>query len=226
MKYWHYTKVFCILSIAIIFLDVNCVAQNTKKVLAISVSPRENGNSETLLLSFLKGAKESGGTIEIIRISKLNIPAWTNPNYSSKSFSSSDENKIYDKIRTADIVVIASPIYFASLPAQMKALIDQAQLIWRNQIFKKINFRDNMADGYFLCVEGSDIRSFFDNARHEIKAFFRTVNISYRGEVFCCNVNNVGDIDKKKKNLQKAYELGKKAIKDFVSNDHSIIPVK
>ncbi|MCF7791853.1 MAG: flavodoxin family protein [Victivallales bacterium] len=192
------------------------------KVLAISTSPRKNGNSEILLNSFLKGAEEKNAEIEIIRLSELNIKPWLKPDYNTNSFNSLDEKNIYTELKNADIVVISSPVYFASLPAQLKALIEQAQPIWNDRVFNNINYRNKMADGYFLCVEGSNNKIFFENAKREIKVFFKTVNINYIDDVFCYQVNDVGDINKKKVTLYRAYEIGKISVDQFLSNDHAV----
>ncbi|MFV0393840.1 MAG: flavodoxin family protein, partial [Coprobacillaceae bacterium] len=100
----------------------------TKKVLIISGSPRKNGNSDILCSQFSKGAKEIGHDIETITIRNLdNHPciACYSCRKTNACFQKDDMNEVLEKMITADIIVLATPVYFYSMDAQMKMLIDR-----------------------------------------------------------------------------------------------------
>lgn len=105
-----------------------------KKVLVLSGSPRKGGNSDLLCDEFVKGAKESGNAVEKIFIRSKKI-GYCNACYYCKNSGGEcavkdDMAEILDKIQAADVIVMASPVYFYSIDAQMKALIDRCVARW------------------------------------------------------------------------------------------------
>ena len=98
------------------------------KILGILCSPRKEGNTEILLQEALTGAKESGPETELLRISKMKI----NPcdgcmtcHQSGECRIQDDMQKNYKKILEADGIILGSPVYFWSVSAQAKTLIDR-----------------------------------------------------------------------------------------------------
>lgn len=100
-----------------------------KKVLIISSSPRRNGNSELLCKQFLKGAKEAKLDVEKININDYHISPCIACEYcrghNRICFKKDDANTIIQKMIEADVWVLASPVYFYSISAQLKILIDR-----------------------------------------------------------------------------------------------------
>jgi multimeric flavodoxin WrbA len=99
-----------------------------KKILILSSSPRKNGNSEILCNQFLLGAKEVGYDTEKIRFSekKINYCTGCSSCLSKKRCSQQDDmNEILEKMISADVIVMATPVYFYTMSAQMKTLIDR-----------------------------------------------------------------------------------------------------
>lgn len=99
-----------------------------KKVLILSASPRKDGNSELLCKEFEKGAIEAGHHVELIstRNKKINYCLGCGVcNSKHKCVQKDDMNEILDKMVEADVIVMATPVYFYSMNAQMKTLIDR-----------------------------------------------------------------------------------------------------
>ncbi len=99
-----------------------------KSVLIISASPRKNGNSDMLCDRFAQGAKESGHNVEKVFVASKNIgycrgcgACYT----SHKCVQKDDMADILDKMVTADVIVLATPVYFYSMDGQMKTFIDR-----------------------------------------------------------------------------------------------------
>lgn len=99
-----------------------------KKVLIISSSPRR-GNSDEMCDEFARGAKESGNEVEKIRLAEVKVGFCRGCDYCSTHgkpcVQDDDANRIIDKMTKADVIVLASPVYFYSICAQLKALIDR-----------------------------------------------------------------------------------------------------
>lgn len=143
-----------------------------KKVLILSGSPRKNGNSDILCDKFSDGAKENGNTVEKIRIAEKNV-APCRACYACKGTGvcaiKDDMSDIMQKIIDADVIVLSSPVYFYSISAQLKAVIDRTVARWTEVKDKEFYYIVTAADdkkesaettlncmrGYADCVEGA-----------------------------------------------------------------------
>lgn len=99
-----------------------------KKVLILAGSPRKNGNSDVLGQQFALGATAAGHQVETIYLGdmKLNFCiACDTCRKNGRCFQQDDAEGIIDKMIEADVIVLASPVYFYTLSAQMKTLIDR-----------------------------------------------------------------------------------------------------
>ena len=99
-----------------------------KNVLVISASPRKGGNSDTLCDEFIRGAQESGNHAEKIFLASKNIKYCIGCgvcNTTQKCVQKDDMAEILDKMVEADVIVLATPVYFYTMDAQMKTLIDR-----------------------------------------------------------------------------------------------------
>ncbi len=101
----------------------------SKKVLILSGSPRKNGNSDILCDQFLKGASDAGHRVEKIYVQDLKIGA-CRACYACRNtkvcIQKDDMTKLLEKIIDADVIVLATPVYFYSMCGQMKIMIDRA----------------------------------------------------------------------------------------------------
>lgn len=144
----------------------------SKKVLILSGSPRKGGNSDILCDEFMKGAKESGNTVEKIRVAEKKI-GYCRGCYACKGTGicaiKDDMAEILQKMIDADVIVLASPVYFYSIDAQLKAVIDRTVACWLEVKNKEFYYIMTAADGekeslettlacfrgYADCVEGA-----------------------------------------------------------------------
>ena len=145
----------------------------SKKVLILSGSPRKNGNSDILCDEFMKGAKESGNVVEKIRVATKKIAPCLGCYYCSshggKCVQKDDMAEVLQKMIDADVLVLASPVYFYSIDAQLKAVIDRTVARWIEVKNKELYYIVTMADtsdssadttlacfrGYADCVDGA-----------------------------------------------------------------------
>lgn len=144
-----------------------------KRILILSGSPRKGGNSDILCDAFLRGAIESGNQVEKIWLREKKIGYCNACYYCTKSggvcVQKDDMREILDKMQAADVIVLASPVYFYSIDAQMKTVIDRCVARWtqiQNKAFYYImtaaEDSDTVMDctlacfrGFAECLEGS-----------------------------------------------------------------------
>lgn len=145
----------------------------SKKVLILSGSPRKGGNSDLLCDEFAKGAKEAGNEVEKIRVSEKKIGYCSACYYCVQSggvcAKKDDMAEILQIMIDADVIVLSSPVYFYSIDAQLKALIDRTVARWTEVKNKEFYYIATCADsgresqettlacfrGYADCVQGA-----------------------------------------------------------------------
>lgn len=145
----------------------------SKRVLILSGSPRKGGNSDLLCDEFMRGAQESGNEVEKIRVAEKNVAPCKGCYYCKRSggqcVSKDDMGEILQKMIDADVLVLASPVYFYSIDAQLKAVIDRTVARWLEVKDKEFYYIATCADtgkescettfacfrGYADCVEGA-----------------------------------------------------------------------
>lgn len=174
-----------------------------KNVLILSGSPRKGGNSDTLCDEFMKGALEAGNHVEKIHVAAQNI-GFCKGCYccknTGKCIIKDDMAQVLDKILAADVIVLASPVYFYSISAQLKALIDRTVARWLD--IKNKEF-------YYIVTAAESSKS----AAHCTLECFRGLAACLSGSkemgiVLGTGVYEVGEINTRPA-MKEAYELGK-----------------
>jgi len=187
------------------------------KVLGINGSPRKGGNADILLEEALKGAASSGGECEKIMINDLVFSACQEcegPPDNGGCIVDDDMQNVYKKVDVANVVIVASPVFFGSLSAQTKMMIDRFQCRWRAKyITGFIGSTSPGKKGAFISVSAGDKKEYFHNAASIIKNFFATISAVYTGELFCSGIEDKGDVLKRPEILTAAFKLGQKAVK-------------
>lgn len=123
-----------------------------KKVIIISSSSRKGGNSDILCDEFQKGAQEAGHDIEkiFLKDKKINYCSgcgFCNTNNYTACSQKDDMNEILEKIIKADVIVMATPVYFYTMCAQMKTFIDRWCARYTHITGKEFYFIITAADG-------------------------------------------------------------------------------
>ncbi len=142
----------------------------SKRVLILSGSPRRQGNSDILCDEFTKGAREAGHQVEKIRISEKTI-GYCRACYACRDTGTcilhDDMAELLQKMIDCDVMVLASPVYFYSIDAQLKAVIDRTVARWTEVKNKELYYIVTAADsepeaaettlacfrGYADCIE-------------------------------------------------------------------------
>lgn len=99
-----------------------------KKILVVLGGGRPNGNTKQLADAFIKGAAEAGHQTELISLNKLCVNGCTGCNacrYGKPCVQKDDFNSLIPKIKEADLIVFASPLYFWTISSKIKAFIER-----------------------------------------------------------------------------------------------------
>jgi multimeric flavodoxin WrbA len=183
------------------------------KVLGIYGSPRREGNSDVLMKAFLQGAAASGALVEEIFLREKKISPCLEIYHCFKDGTCpiKDEMRgIYDQLVEADIVALASPVFFYSVSAQAKTLIDRTQALWARRYVLKDDFPGGHRQGVLLCTAATKGRLLFVGSRLVTKYFFDAINVRYAAEILVRGVDEKGAINDRPEELEKARDLGRR----------------
>lgn len=176
----------------------------SKRVLVITSSLRTGGNSDMLAASFAKGAKEAGNQVEMVSLAGKTIgycKGCMACMKTQKCVIRDDAVEIAEKMKHAEVIVFASPVYYYSICGQLKTMLDRGNPLYTSDYaFRDIYLLATAAEDEETAVDGS-IKAIqgwvdcFEKAR-----FVKTV--------FAGGVDEKGEIEGHPA-LQSAYELGK-----------------
>lgn len=178
----------------------------SKNILVLSASFRKGGNSDTLCDEFIKGALESGNNVEKIHLNdyKINFCRGCGVcNTTHKCVQKDDMEKILDKMVKADVIVMATPVYFYNMNGQMKTLIDRT--VPRYEEIKNKDF-------YFIIAAADNSRQNMQRVLESFRGFTEDCleGTKEKGVIYGTGAWQIGDI-KGSPALKEAYEMGKKA---------------
>ncbi len=185
------------------------------KIIAFNGSPRKNGNTEILLKETVRGIEDSGSAVDIFHLNLMKIKPCQDCgscNETGKCVFADDMEKVYDAIRAADRIILASPIFFFALSAQSKVMIDRCQSLWCEKYLMKKPVEPGKygRKGLLLLVGGMKKDVGVQCSESCAKAFFRTVSVPQHDMLYYLDVDAKGDINKHPTALHDAYEAGRK----------------
>lgn len=182
-------------------------------VLGLAGSPRRGGNSERLLDHALRGATAAGADVEKILVAELAIRPCRNCGGCDKTGQcvvQDDMQLVYPKLLRAARLIVSSPIFFGSVSAQLKALIDRCQCLWVRKYLLKEKISEGPEDRYgmFMSVCGRKSEEYFKVAETTIKIFFLTLSMRYMRGLFFPGIDAKGDIERHPTALSQAFDTG------------------
>ena len=175
-----------------------------KKIVILEGSPRRKGNSAILCQEFARGAEEAGCSVEQISLAGKKIAGCLGCNACYRNggtcVQKDDMAEIREKLLGADEIVLASPIYFYSMTAQMKAAIDRTYAFYTQLAGKTF---------HFIITCGAPDASYTETMLAALRGFTCCVPESKEGGI----VLGIGAMDageiRGTAAMQEAYELGR-----------------
>lgn len=185
------------------------------KIVAFNGSPRPAGNTEVLLAEALKPLRETGHEVRVFNLNSLAFKPCQDCGGCTKTgicIHDDAMTDIYAAIRDADRIILASPIFFYSLSAQAKAMVDRCQAFWcEKYLLKKIiPTGPHGRKGLLLLAGGMKKEDGRNCADAVAKGFFRTCSVPEHETLFFGGIDAKGDVQKHPTALKEAYEAGKR----------------
>lgn len=176
----------------------------SKKVFVVSASPRKGGNSDTLCDEFVRGAREAGNEAEKVFLCDHTIRYCTGCGACTRTHrcvQKDDMPAILEKMVGADVIVLATPVYFYTMDAQMKTLIDRTAPRY-NEISNK--------DFYFIVTAADASRAAMERTISGFRGFTEDClqNAHEKGIIYGTGVWQKGEI-RSSPALRQAYAAGK-----------------
>ena len=178
----------------------------SKQVLVLSSSPRKGGNSDLLCDQFVKGAQEAGHQAEkvCLRDSKINYCTGCGTCLAGRKGcpQKDDMAAILEKMIAADVIVMATPVYFYTMAAQMKTLIDRCCSRYTEITGKEF---------YFIVAAADTSKRAMERTLEGFRGFTSCLSgAREKGVAYGTGAWNIGDI-KKSEAMREAYVMGKQA---------------
>ena len=176
----------------------------SKKVLVLSGSPRKGGNSDILCDQFMLGAEEAGNQAEkiFLRDKEINYCVACDTCKRNGDICNQDDDmaEVLDKMIAADVIVMATPVYFYTMNAQMKTLIERTYS-------RYMEIRNK--DFYFILTAAVTRKQALERTIKGFRGFTSVLSgPNEKGIIYGTGAWNIGDI-KDSNAMNEAYEMGR-----------------
>lgn len=162
-------------------------------------SPRKGGNTAFLLKSFLEEVRNRGHETHQIHVPDLTVHPCTGCALCERKgychFDDDMQTIVFPLMRMSDVVILASPIYFYNVPAEMKAMIDRSQTLWSRKY--KLRLKDpgqSSRKGFLLSVGATKGKDLFDSIHLTMKYFYLGIGADYTGGLTYSRIEDIGDM--------------------------------
>lgn len=188
------------------------------KVIAFMGSARVGGNTELMLEEALKPIRDGGHETTLFRLNFMNLKPCQNCGGCEQTgtciITKDDMDEIYQAIREADRVILATPIYFFTVSAQTKTMIDRCQAFWCEKYLMRRPIAEGPLGrkGLLLMVGGMKKEIGIKCAGETAKAFFRTISVPTHESLGYLGVDAKAQILEHPTALKEIFEAGRKLI--------------
>jgi multimeric flavodoxin WrbA len=187
-------------------------------VLGIYGSPRKGGNTDQLLDKALEGARSAGAETKAVYARDLKMSGCLECGGCDKTGACvvrDDMESVYPLMEEADIVFLASPVFFYGLTDQAKTLVDRSQALWSKRMLNKSPEERKSYDGgrgYLITAGATRGKRIFEGIELEARYFFDALDMSYEGGLFLRSMEKKSDARDRPEALEQAFEMGRKAV--------------
>ncbi|WP_085833725.1 flavodoxin family protein [Clostridium merdae] len=157
-------------------------------ILVITGSPRKGGNTEIMADVFAQAARTAGHTVIIKNLSQLKVAPCIACQYcfthDGECVQKDDMNSILKDLDTADMLVLASPIYWFDISAQTKCFIDRMYAFGRKgfHIQSIAMLLNSGADNVYAAAE-AQLKAISSYLKWEIKGIIKAPNMTEKGSI-------------------------------------------
>lgn len=178
-----------------------------KKILVITGSPRSDGNTNTLVKAFSTAAMSVGHEVQFLDAAKCNLSPCHADNScleSGRCPLNDSGMKLQEMMCWADVLVLASPVYWGSFTSQMKTFIDRLHPFCG----KKARAACTVKETYLIATAQTAEMDVFSIMREEFAYINHVLDFKIAGELLVPGVNEPDDLIQKSDCLEKAVKMG------------------
>lgn len=183
-------------------------------IVAVYGSPRRKGNSATLMKQAVRGARDAGADVDEIVLRDYKLSPCLEIYGCKKEGECAikdDFQQVRDRILAAKGLMIASPIFFYTVSAHTKILMDRFQSLWVKKYWidqTPFNAWTPSRKGFVISVGATRGRKLFDGMLLTMKYFFDVLDMELWDSLLCRQLDFEGDVDKFPEYLAQAYAMG------------------
>jgi multimeric flavodoxin WrbA len=193
-------------------------------ILAIYGSPRRKGNTALLLKNAVAGARNAGADVEEIVLRDLKMSPCLEI-YGCKKTGrcviKDDFQAVYDQLLACQGLMLASPIFFYTVSAYTKVLMDRCQSLWVKKYWlekQPFGQRDFKRKGLFISVGATKGKKLFDGTLLTVRYFFDPLDMELWRSLLYRGLDFEGDVSKHPEFLEEAFQAGKKLVGAIENN--------
>lgn len=177
-----------------------------KKVLIITGSPRLKGNTNALATAFASGAVAAGNEVEVFDAATANL----NGCHADKSCEQrgccgqkDDGVRMNELMREADVLVLASPVYWSGFTSQIKTAIDR----FYQFSFPKGRETLHIKDLYLIAASANPDSAMFNDVVHAYEQLCELLHFDKGGTLLCPGLAGADDLENHQEFLEKAVKM-------------------
>ena len=185
------------------------------KIVAIYGSPRRKGNTATLLKKAVDGAHDAGARVEEIILRDLKMSPCLEIygcNKAGECMLKDDFQKARDQILASQGLILATPVFFYTVSAHTKILMDRFQSLWVKKYWVEQTNRDQQKfsrKGLFIAAGATRGKKLFDGILLSLRYFFEVIDMELWKALLYRGLDYEGDVLKHPQYLDEAYQAGK-----------------
>ena len=180
-------------------------------ILAFMGSPRFGGNVDTYIRRMAEAAEEHGAKVERVNLYGIDISPCIECggcDESGQCVLDDAMKSIYPKLQAADVIVVASPIFFYNISSRTQALVERSQALWvKKYVLKQRNTAGNRR-GVFVSLGATKGKRLFDGVLMVMKYFFDAISCPFERAFLYRGIEGKGEIAERREVLNEALELG------------------
>ena len=189
------------------------------KIVAVYGSPRRKGNTATLLKKAVEGAREGGAQVEEIVLRDLKMSPCLEIygcNKAGECRLKDDFQNARDHILASRGLMLASPVFFYTVSAHTKILMDRFQSLWVKKYWVEQTRKDQpklLRKGLFIAAGATQGKKLFDGILLSLKYFFDVIDMELWKALLYRGLDFENDVLKFPEYLDEAYQAGKEFAK-------------